>query len=68
MAKRWTHAEEAELIKYYKEETIQELMERFPGKSQDSVNAKIKRLKAKDKIEGTKEQEVVRRAYKQRRR
>jgi hypothetical protein len=67
MAKRWTHAEEAELIKYYKEETIQELMERFPFKSQDSINAKIKRLKAKDKIDGTKAKDVVKRAYTQRR-
>jgi hypothetical protein len=67
MAKRWTHAEEATLIENYKRKTIQELMEMFPFKSQDSINAKIKRLKAKDKIDGDKDKDVVKRAYTQRR-
>ena len=66
MAKRWTHAEEATLIENYKVKTIQELMDMFPGKSQDSINAKIKRLKAKDKIDGTKDKETVKRSYEQR--
>ncbi|MCK4977711.1 MAG: hypothetical protein KAS36_12330 [Anaerolineales bacterium] len=67
MAKRWTHAEEATLIENYKIKTIQELMDTFPFKSQDSINAKIKRLKAKDKIDGAKGKDVVKRAYEQRR-
>jgi hypothetical protein len=67
MSKRWTYAEEADLINNYKTKTIQELMEMFPGKSQDSINAKIKRLKSQGKIEGTKDEDTVKRSYDQRR-
>lgn len=67
MAKRWTMLEEELLAENYQTMTIKELMELLPGKSQDSINAKIKRLKKKEKIEGSKNKDVIDRAYRQRR-
>ena len=67
MAKRWTMFEEELLAENYQIMTIKELMELLPGKSQDSINAKIKRLKKKDKIDGDKDPNAVDRAYRQRR-
>jgi hypothetical protein len=42
------------------------LMTMFPGRSQESINNKIKRLKAAGKISGGKEDNAVKRAYDQR--
>jgi chromosome segregation and condensation protein ScpB len=67
MAKRWTMLEEELLAENYQAMTIKELMELLPGKSQDSINAKIKRLKKKEKIDGSKTRDVIDRAYRQRR-
>jgi hypothetical protein len=41
-------------------------MELFPNRSQESINNKIKRLKAKKKIDSTKDKDAIDRAYKQR--
>jgi hypothetical protein len=67
MAKRWSMFEEELLAENYNTMTIKELMELLPGKSQDSINAKIKRLKRKEKIEGSKDKDAVNRSYRQRR-
>lgn len=66
MARRWTSFEEEILAENYKVLTIKELMEIFPDKSQDAVNAKTKRLKSQKKIEGGKNVSAVNRAYRQR--
>ena len=68
MARRrgWNYAEEKKLIDNYMKKTIQELMVMFPNRSQESINNKIKRLKAAGKIKGGKEEEVIQRSYEQR--
>jgi hypothetical protein len=43
-------------------------MELFPARSQESINNKIKRLKASGKISEEKSQEAITRAYRQRNR
>ena len=65
MARRrgWNYAEEKKLIDNYMKKTIQELMVMFPNRSQESINNKIKRLKAAGKIKGGKEEEVIQRSY-----
>jgi len=65
-------AEEDFIIKNYNKLTIKELqagLEKISGKkrTQDSINSKIKKLKAKGLISGRKSKEVVNRALKQRR-
>jgi len=65
-------AEEDFIIKNYNKLTIKELqagLEKISGKkrTQDSINSKIKKLKAKGLISGHKSKEVVNRALKQRR-
>ena len=62
----WSYTDEKKLIDSYTIKTIQELMVMFPGRSQDSINNKIKRLKVEGKIDGGKESDVVQRAYEQR--
>ena len=64
--KKWSYSDEKKLISNYSEKTIQELMTMFPGRSQESINNKIKRLKKAGKIKGGKEDEVVQRSYDQR--
>jgi hypothetical protein len=64
--KRWRPGDEKKLIDNYADMTIQELMVILPGFSQDSINSKIKRLKAAGKIKGGKDENVVQRAYEQR--
>jgi len=64
--KGWLTTEEKKLIENYQTKTIQELMLMFPGRSQESINNKIKRLKAGKKIKGGKVEETVQRAYEQR--
>jgi hypothetical protein len=68
MARRkgWSFSDEKKLIDNYAVKTIQELMVMFPGRSQESINNKIKRLKTAGKIKGGKKDEVKDRAYKQR--
>lgn len=64
--KDWSYSEEKTLIDNYYTSTIFELMAMFPNRSQESINNKIKRLKAAGKIKGNKEDDVVQRAYDQR--
>lgn len=64
--KSWSFSDEKKLIDNYQVKTIQELIEMFPGRSQEAINNKIKRLKAAGKIKGNKEEEAVKRAYQQR--
>lgn len=68
MARRrgWSFSDEKKLIDNYSIKTIQELMTIFPGRSQESINNKIKRLKAAGKIKGGKDENAVKRAYDQR--
>ena len=64
--KLWLYSEKQNLIKYYKNHTIQELMKLFPERSADSINAEIKRLKKSGDINGYKDEEAVTRSLKQR--
>lgn len=64
--KEWSFSDEKKLIDNYPIKTIQELMTMFPGRSQESINNKIKRMKAAGKIKGGKEEVAVQRAYEQR--
>lgn len=61
--KKWRSEDEKLLIDNYAVKTIQELLEMFPNFSQDSINSKIKRLKAAGKIKGNKENDAIQRAY-----
>jgi hypothetical protein len=51
---------------HYEKCTIKELEEMFPGRSRESINNKIKRLKRAGKIAGGKTEETIQRAYDQR--
>lgn len=64
--KSWSYSEEKLLMDNYNNTTIQELQGLFPARDADSINCKIKRLKAAGKIVGGKTEEAVERAYKQR--
>ena len=64
--KKWLNSDVKKLMDNYESKTIQELMVMFPGRSQESIINKIKRLKAAGKIKGGKTEDVVQRAYEQR--
>jgi len=64
--KKWLSSETKLLIGNYKIKSIKELMELFPTRSQDSINNRIKHLKATGKIKEEKSQEAITRAYRQR--
>lgn len=64
--RKWLDSDVRKLMDNYEVKTIQELLVMFPGRSQESINNKIKRLKAAGKIKGGKAEEVVQRAYEQR--
>lgn len=64
--KDWTASEEKKLIQHYTNMTIHELMVLFPKRTQESINNKIKRLKASGKIKSGKDDEVIKRSYEQR--
>ena len=64
--KAWRSSEEKILIDNYNSKTIFELMELIPSRSQESINNKIKRLKAEGKIIGEKDEDVIKRSYQQR--
>lgn len=63
----WSHTETRVLIENYHTKTIKELQAMFPERSVESINNKIKRLKAQGKIKEGKDQETIQRAYEQRR-
>jgi hypothetical protein len=62
----WSFTEEKILIDNYPKCTIKELEMLFPERSRESINNKIKRLKAENKIKGIRDDETVDRAYIQR--
>lgn len=74
MARReWHMVEEQFLIDNYDKMTIKELRDGLNSlslinkpRSPDSINAKIKRMKAEGKIEGYKDQDTVKRSLIQR--
>lgn len=68
MARRkgWSYTEEKKLIDDYHTKTIKELEVMFPGRSRESINNKIKRLKAQGKIKDGKTETTKQRAYRQR--
>ena len=65
--KGWRRDVESVLINNYHTSTIYELV-RMLGRNADSINAKIKRLKADGKLTGGKTEDTVQRSLTQRRR
>jgi len=64
--KKWLTSEIKTLMDEYDKCSIKELMAKLPGRSQESINNKIKRLKSAGKITGGKDNDAVKRAYVQR--
>jgi len=64
--KDWRWSEKKLLQENYTTKTIKELEDLFPGRSRESINCQIKRLKSNGKIETIKNQEAIDRAYLQR--
>ena len=63
--KTWLFSEEKILIENYASKTIKELLELFPGRNEEAINSKIKRLKVEGKID-KKDDETIKRSYEQR--
>lgn len=66
MSRPWTFSEEKILIDNYATCTVFELMEQLPGRDEDSINCKIKRMRKQNKILTHKTPETVSRAHKER--
>ena len=66
--KGWRRDEEQFLLDNYDSMTILELKKALKGRSSDSINAKIKRLKREGRLSGQKTDDTVTRSLKQRRR
>lgn len=68
MARRkgWRYSEEKILLDNYNIKTIKELEFLLPSRNADSINSKIKRMKAVGKIIEGKTDETKQRSYKQR--
>jgi len=64
--RKWSFTEERVLIENYNDCTIKELEMMFPERGRESINNKIKRLKAAGKIAEGKTDDTVQRAYEQR--
>lgn len=64
--KKWKFSEEKILIDNYSSNTIKELIELLPGRDQNNINMKIKRLKKQNRLTDTKSDDAIDRAYKQR--
>jgi hypothetical protein len=62
----WRHKEKLTLVENYRTLTIKELEKLLPGRTRDSINSEIKRLKAEGKIIGGKTEETKKRSYEQR--
>ena len=62
--KKWTFSEEKILIDNYAISTIFELKDLLPGRDEDSINCKIKRMRKQSKLVGHKTPETVSRAHK----
>ena len=65
MSKMWTFSEEKILIDNYATSTVFELMDQLPGRDEDSINCKIKRMRKQNKILTHKTPETVSRAHKE---
>lgn len=64
--KGWSYTEERLLLENYNTKTIKELEVILPGREADSINCKIKRMKAAGKIGEGKDLDTKMRAYSQR--
>ena len=64
--RKWSFTEEKVLIDNYNKCTIKELQCLFPERGRESINNKIKRLKAAGKIAEGKDEITVQRSYEQR--
>ena len=64
--RKWSFTEEKVLIENYNNCTIKELEMMFPERGRESINNKIKRLKAAGKIAEGRDDDTVQRAYEQR--
>jgi hypothetical protein len=64
--RKWSFTEEKVLMDNYNKCTIKELEMLFPERGRESINNKIKRLKALGKIAEGKTDDTVQRAYEQR--
>lgn len=64
--RKWSFTEEKVLIGNYNKCTIKELEMMFPERGRESINNKIKRLKAAGKIAEGKSDDTVKRSYDQR--
>jgi hypothetical protein len=64
--RKWSFTEERVLIENYNKCTIKELEMMFPERGRESINNKIKRLKAAGKIAEGKTNDTVHRSYEQR--
>lgn len=64
--RKWSFTEERVLIENYNKRTIKELEMMFPERGRESINNKIKRLKAAGKIAEGKSEDTVQRSYEQR--
>lgn len=64
--KNWTYSEERVLIDNYETCTIKELEILLPNRNNESINAKIKRLKKNGKLAGNKDEKATKRAFLQR--
>lgn len=64
--RQWSRSEERVLVDEYPKRTIKELENLFPERSRESINNKIKRLKAQGRISDDKLDDAVKRAYEQR--
>ena len=62
----WRFSEEKILIENYETKTIMELKDLLPGRSDDMINSKIKRLRAAGRLAKQKNTDTVKRAYLQR--
>lgn len=64
--KKWKFSEEKIIIDNYSSSTIKELIELLPGRDQNNINMKIKRLKKQNRLTDIKSDDAINRAYKQR--
>ncbi len=64
--KVWRKYEVARLLKNYHNKTIFELMDMFPGRTQEAINNKVKRLRREGILSGHKYEDARLKAYKQR--
>lgn len=62
----WLASEMKILMDNYDKCSIKELMLKIPGRSQESINNKIKRLKSAGKIISDKDDVAIKRSYEQR--